>query len=155
MIKAIVTDLSRVVVKPKDTTYTGSLNALHDELLKSGDYDFWQYFELNKELLKFYIKLKEKIKLYIFTSKYIQEYPPLKEKLVRVFDRILSASRLDIKKSNPESYKQIAKEINLEPDEILYIDDNDENIKAAQEAGLTTIHYQSNDALIEEINSQF
>ena len=82
MLKALITDLSRVLLFPKEAEFTGSLNGLHEKLFKEeGDYDFWKYFEINQELLAFYAELNKDLPVYVFTSKYIQEYPPLKERI--------------------------------------------------------------------------
>ena len=42
-------------------------------------------------------------------------------------------------KKEPESYKKIAKEIGLKPEEILFLSDNPDEIKAAAEAGMKAV----------------
>lgn len=151
MIQAILSDLSHVILLPTDETYTGGLNPLHRELVETENYDFWKHFKINEELLEIYQKLRKDVKIYIFTKGYIQEYPLLAERIEGKFDDLFSASRLELDKTNPEAYKEIAKKIKLELGEILFIDDKEKNIAAAKKAGLKTLLHQSNQQTIAEI----
>ncbi|OGH77671.1 MAG: hypothetical protein A3G08_04215 [Candidatus Magasanikbacteria bacterium RIFCSPLOWO2_12_FULL_47_9b] len=151
MIKALVSDFSRVLLSPKDNNYTGGLNALHKELSASGDYDFWAYFQLNQELLAFYKTISEDTGTYLFTTEYIQEHPALQPHLTGVFKQTFSGGRLGLKKTDAQSFRFIAAEIGFTPQEILYIDDKQENLDAAEEAGIVTILYQNNTQVIKDI----
>jgi len=151
MYKALITDMSKVLLFAKNPDYTGGLNELHEELTQKGDYDFWSYFEINQELLDFYGKINKKLPVHIFTSKYVQEYPPLKEKLEGNFSGILSAKRMGIHKSEDSTYEELAKQIGFQPEEILYVDDKQINVDAARGAGLDTIKFESNEQVMSEI----
>ncbi len=144
MLKAFVSDFSRVLLSPKDDSYTEGLNALHKKLSVEGDYDFWSYFRLNQDLLSFYQTLGEHVDVYLFTSEYIQEHPALEPKLAGVFKKVFSGARLGLKKVEVQSYHFIAKEIGLKTEEILYMDDKQANLDAAKEAGVVVIRYQTN-----------
>ena len=132
MIKAIVSDFSRVLLFPKDKNYKDSLNALHKEVSQKSNYNAFDYFELNTELLNLYKSLKDKTPIYIFTSGAIQDSPEFQPHLQPVFTGVLSAAKMNIDKKNPQAYKMVATQLNLPPDEILYIDDAPENITAAK-----------------------
>lgn len=151
MIKALVTDFSRVLLSPREVDYAGGLNALHRDLTGRGDYDFWEYFQLNEELLEFYKTLGQKIRVYMFTSEYIQEHTALQPKLERVFVKVFSAARLNIKKSDSETYRVIAEKIGIKPEEILYIDDKQSNLDCAAETGMSVLRFDSNEQVIPEI----
>lgn len=151
MIKAIVSDFSRVVLFPKDKKYAGTLNQLHKDLSLQSNYKPLDYFDLNNELLDYYRSLKDKLKLYIFTSDVIQEAPEFQPFLQPIFNRVFSASKMNTNKKDPEAYKKIIADLNLLPTDILYIDDNTENINAAANTGLHTILYQNNQQLFREI----
>lgn len=144
MIKAFVSDFSRVLLSPKDDSYTEGLNALHKKLSAGGDYDFWSYFRLNQDLLAFYKTIGEHIDVYMFTTEYIQEHPALQSELSSVFKKVFSGARLGLKKVDAQSYRFIAKEVGLNPKEILYIDDKQANLDAAKEAGMVVVRYESN-----------
>ena len=151
MIKALITDVSRVLLFPKDKSYSGGLNALHKEKSSEPDYKFLDYFELNIELLEYYKSLKDKLDLYIFTSETIQDAPELQPDLKLVFKHIFSASKMDISKKENSAYKKLIKEVGLNSEEIIYIDDSQENINAAKQTGLQTILYIDNKQAVSEI----
>ncbi len=147
MTKSIITDFSRVLLFPKDKKYTGKLNQLHQDLVKNGDYDFWEYFKLNEELLGFY--KNQKLPVYIFTTGHIQEYPPLKQKLEGVFEGIFTATGMDVQKDQKETYEKLAGMIGVEPNEIAYVDDLLKNVEAASKAGCQVIQFTGNKGVIE------
>lgn len=151
MIKAIVSDFSRVLLFPKDTSHQGGLNVLHKKLSQNPEYNPLDHFELNMELLDFYRSLKEKYPLYIFTKDSIQEAPEFQKYLQPVFEKIFSASKMNTSKKDPEAYRKIAADLDLNPETILYIDDSAENIEAANKANLHSIQYQTNEVLFTEV----
>ncbi len=152
MIKAIVSDFSRTLLYPTDVSYTGGLNSLHESLKDSADYDIWEHYRLNKDLLAFYKTKGNVVDVYMFTTRYIQEWPPLKEKLDSVFKYVFSSARLGLPhKTNPQAYKVIAEKVGLETNEILYIDDKQANLDAAKEAGMVVIRFESEQQAMEDI----
>lgn len=151
MIELIVTDFSRVLLFPTDDTYTGGLNQLNNKLLEQNpNYDFWHFFELNEELLNFYVALR--IPLYIFTSETIQDHPAVKDKIEGKFRGVMSAKTLGITKSDAAAYSAVAKTLNIAPERLLYIDDNLENVEAAEAANCAVIHHVSNEETSKKVN---
>lgn len=152
MISALLLDFSRVLLHPKDKTYQESLNGLHAKLSKDPVYKFLDYFELNQELLQFLKNLKGKYNLSIFTSETIQEAPEIQDDLKEIFENIYSALKLGVSKQDPNAYKIIAKQLQKEENQILFIDDSLINLEAAKGAGLKTLHYTSNQDLFSKLN---
>ena len=148
MIKVLLFDFSRVLLHPTDKTYSGSLNSLHKELKDNESFYVFHYFELNEQILEFLKTVKGKFKLAIFTTDIIQNDPLIKERIDPIFSKIYSACELGITKKDPDAYKFIAEDLNVAPDEILFIDDTYSNIDAAQIAGIKTHHYKTNSELI-------
>ena len=147
--KAILFDFSRTLLLPADKTYQGDLNPLHARLKQENpNYAFLKHFVLNSALLDFLEKIKDKFKLYIFTSGSIQNAPEIRDDLEIVFSGIYSAETMGYSKKDPEAYMQIAKELNFSPNEICFVDDSQQNIKAASKAGLKTILFETNEKLI-------
>ncbi len=145
MITTILSDFAWVIAFPKDKNYKGALNHLHFKLSKEiGDYDFYDYFKFNEEILEFYQFLKDRhsISLNIFTTGVLQNHPQAKKKLEPIFDNIFSAYNTDLEKTNPDSYLSIAKKLGKEPSEIMFIDDKEEFIKAAKQADLSVRLYK-------------
>jgi HAD superfamily hydrolase (TIGR01509 family) len=145
-------DFSRVLLHPKDKTVS-SLNGLYRELEQQGSYNFFDYFELNHNLLQFLQPLHQKYRLYILTSEIIQNAPEVQEDIKKVFDKVFSAQDLHLSKKDPEIYKQIAEKVQAKPQEIVFIDDTKDNIEAAKAAGLSTLLYTSNDTLMKQLKS--
>lgn len=152
MIKALVTDFSRVLLFSSDESYLGGLNSLNNQLFETEpEYDFWKYFKLNEELLEYYASLE--LPKFIFTSETIQEHPSVEKRLTGVFKSIFSAKRLGVSKTDEKAYRTIANELGIEPSEMVYVDDNKNNIDAAKSAGCLTIHFESNNDVIGRIKT--
>src|SRR4051812_33066214 len=113
MIKAILSDFSRVIVFPKDKEYQGSLNGLYKEISQKPNYNMFDSFEVNTELLDFYRSLKANFRIYIFTSELIQEDPQFTPYLRPVFNDMYSAIKIGMSKNDPQVYARILKDIDL------------------------------------------
>ena len=151
MIRAFLFDLSRTLLFPVDTEYKGELNKLHSELSLDPNYNFLDYFSLDKSTLNYLSSIKGKYDLYIFTSGSIQNDPAIKPELENVFKKIYSAEKIGLSKKDPKSYEFIAKDIGRTPDEILYIDDSEVNIKAAKMAHYNTVLFSELEELRRKI----
>lgn len=144
-IKVLITDFSRVLLFPKDKNYTGSLNDLYKEkVLGNNKSSFFDYFELNKDLLDFYQTLKNKVRIFILTSDIIQDAKEVRPYYDSIVDEIFSASKMGLNKKQPEIYKNVLNEIGFPSEKVIYIDDSEANLIAADSVGLKTILYKSN-----------
>jgi HAD superfamily hydrolase (TIGR01509 family) len=153
MIKVLLFDFSRVLLHPIDKTYFGSLNSLHKQLKDNESFYVFHYFELNEQILEYLETIKGKLRLAIFTTDIIQDDPLIKERIDPLFEKIYSASKLGITKKTNESYDFLAKDLNVKPEEILFIDDTESNIIPANEAGFKTHHYKNNGELLKFLKS--
>ncbi|MDO8451410.1 MAG: HAD-IA family hydrolase [bacterium] len=154
MIKALITDFSRVLLFPKDKSYSGSLNGLHRDLSIQPNYRLLDSFELNTQLLEYYKSLAGKLDLFVFTSESIQDSPELQPFIKPVFKEIFSAMKMEIDKKEESAYKKLVTAVNLDPAEIIYIDDSETNIDAAKKAGLQTILFKDNESLKTELQAK-
>lgn len=143
MIKAYVFDLSRTILFPKDDTYKGELNKRYKELSGATDFKFSDYFYLDEEILTFLEHLKSKCDLYIFTSGKIQNAPEVKPRLDNIFKKIFSAEEMGLSKKDANAYRKLAEALNLKHYELMFVDDSEENIKAARSAGLNVMRFSS------------
>ena len=151
MIKAVISDFSRVLLVPKDKSYSGGLNELHQKLAQQTDYNPLVYFELNLRLLDFYSSLKDTYSLFVFTSETIQNAPEFRAYLEPVFDEMISALDLGVNKKDIQAYTKLVAKLNLKVDEVMYIDDSVDNVEAATQAGLKAILFKDNLEVIEKI----
>lgn len=152
MIKALTSDVSRVLLFPKDKSYKGGLNPLYKEHMYSEDFDFFTYFKINTELLDFYKDLKKNLQIYILTSDIIQTDPKLQPYWEPVIDGIFSAADMPTDKTNPKTYAYLTSKLGVTPTNVVYVDDNAQNIEAANTIGLITILHENNHDTIEKIN---
>lgn len=155
MIKALLFDFARVLIFPKDKTYSGGINDLNRELSKTPNYKLLEYFELNIDLLKYLKAINDRVPVYMFTSELIQEDPAIKGQISGVFSKIYSAQIMGVSKKEVSTYSFIATDLNLNTNQILFIDDNSENIEAAKIAGMETVQYKDNsmiDLITEIVN---
>ena len=142
MITTILSDFARVILNPKDKNYTGTLNELHKNLsIKNMNYSFFDYFEFNNEILNLYRQLKTKYSVNIFTTGTIQNRSEVRQIINPIFDHIYSAKDYGLNKKQSDAYLFIANKLNKKPNEIIFIDDQVNNITAAKKAGLYTINY--------------
>jgi len=144
VITIILSDFSRVILNPKDKNYKGTLNGLYKELQqKNIPFNFFDYFEFNDEILKWYVQLKDKLSINLFTTGTIQNAKEVKQKIDLIFENIFSAQEYGLDKKKPQAYEFIANKLQKSPNQILYIDDKLENLEAAKQAGLETWHYDN------------
>jgi len=148
MIKVILSDLARTFLFVKDTSWTDTLNKLYAELeSKKIEYDFWAYFELNFEYLELMKELKLEYNVNMYTSGYIQNHPKLNALLTPIFKNIFNEEKVGYKKTEIKSYEVIAKNLEVEPNEILFIDDDPRYGEAARNAGLQVFQMTNNQEL--------
>ncbi len=157
MIKSLIFGFSRVILFPKDKTYTGSLNGLNKELIeKYGEnYDFFDYFELNTDLLDYIDSVKSDADCYIFTTDSIQDRSEVHGKLKNLFKDIFRANEMGVEKNKRGAYQIISEKIKVKPNDIFYLDDNLENVNAALDAGIEARQFIANGDVIRTINKFF
>jgi FMN phosphatase YigB (HAD superfamily) len=130
-ISTLLFDFSGVLLFAKDPNYHGTLNQLHQNLSQSKDYNFFDHFQLNQELLNYLNNIKNLMPLYIFTTGDIQNTPEIRQKIDPIFTRIFSSLDLTLLKSDPQAYLKISQEITHPPEKILFIDDRQSFLDAA------------------------
>lgn len=145
-------DFSKVLLFPKDDTYTGSLNALYKEKSSEPHFNFFDYFKLNLKLLDYLKSHINVFELYMFTSESIQNAPELQPFIKPLFKQIFSALDMKYSKKDSEAYSEIANVLRVRSGDITFVDDSIENIQAAESAGLKTILFISNEELFRRLN---
>ncbi len=103
MITTLLFDFSRVLLFPKNSEYQGMLNPLHAGNFTKSDYHFFDYFELNEELLGYLEKIKDKFGLNIFTTGNIQNAPEVRERINPIFKRVFAAGEMGVSKKDPKN----------------------------------------------------
>ena len=153
MIKVLLFDFARVLLFPKDENYSGKLNDLNKTVTDEKHFKFEDVFYFNEELLDYLRTVKDKYKLVRFTSETIQDDLAVVEKLDGIFENIFSAKEMGFAKTDPEAYRFIVSNLQCNPNEILFIDDNVENVNSAKITGMKTHLFTDNVCLIKTIGA--
>ncbi len=69
------------------------------------------------------------------------------------FDGIVVSGEEKTRKPFPEFYQRLLTRYNVNPAEALFIDDNLRNVKAAEELGITSFHFQSPAQLLKDFKT--
>ncbi|MEJ6981704.1 HAD family phosphatase [Pedobacter sp. P351] len=107
--------------------------------------------EIFKEL-----KSAEKYKIYALTNWSEETFPIAQRKFdfLNWFDGIVVSGTERMRKPDPSFYQLILDRYQLPADEVLFIDDNLRNIKAALEMGIDSIHFTSPEELRIELEER-
>jgi HAD superfamily hydrolase (TIGR01509 family) len=152
--KILITDFSRVLIFPIAENVE-SLNRLHQKLSLDSNYNIFDHFILNHELLSYLEQLKNKLPVYIFTDGRLHELPEVSVHLKDIFKETYSVDTLGLDKKKTEAYGSLASRIGVDPSDIIFVDDKPANVEAAKRAGVNAIQYISNGALVQKLETLF
>lgn len=110
---------------------------------------------INKDLLEFIKSLKEKYKIGLlsnFTHQWLREVIN-ENHLESYFDQILISSEQKLIKPELEFFQKIFDLLGINKDEVIFIDDREYQIEAANKFGIKSIQYVSNDQLKEDLRN--
>jgi epoxide hydrolase-like predicted phosphatase len=99
---------------------------------------------LNTNLIKIVKKLKEKYRIALLTNNnkdYCEEFL-FKSGLNKLFEVLVLSYEVGYRKPAPKIYQILVNRLNVEPQEILYIDDEASKLIAAKKMGMQTIQYK-------------
>lgn len=155
MIKIVLLDFSFTLCFPKTKETVASLNGLYADIVKKNPgANPLEDFIINQELLDYLQTIKTTHKIYIFTAGSMHTDPAFAQKLKPTFDGYFSSAELGMPKSFPDAYKVIANKLNVNTNQLLFVDDQQANVQAASIAGVNAIRYTNNNATIELIRKQ-
>jgi putative hydrolase of the HAD superfamily len=70
----------------------------------------------------------------------------------RCFDRVYNSYRLGKGKQDPSVFSDVAADLGVAPQQILFIDDNEHNVERARSAGMHAIHYRDRKGFLDELD---
>ena len=126
-------------------------NNIHSDLVDNLVSNYFKYITISDEITNLVKSLKEKgYNLYILsnTSKEVVDYFKDYE-IFKYFDGFVLSYRIHMLKPNDGIYKYLINEYNLVPEECLFIDDREDNMKTANKFGIKGRHVNKDD--IEDI----
>jgi putative hydrolase of the HAD superfamily len=71
--------------------------------------------------------------------------------VMSLFDIVIESSKVGMRKPNPEIYKIACREMSVEPQHAIFLDDLGINLKPAKALGMTTIKVLNADQAIAEL----
>jgi putative hydrolase of the HAD superfamily len=132
----------KIVIKPWLKKWNWSKSV--DEFL---DYWFKAEHKLNFDLIENIKELREsKIKCVLATNqeKYRLEYMKKEMDFETTFDKIYSSNLIGFKKPATQYYEYILNDLNVNPSDIIFYDDRQENIESAKLLGINANLYNPN-----------
>lgn len=78
------------------------------------------------------------------------EYLTAKFPVFQIFNKIMLSYQLHLRKPDHKIYKKVLKILNLNPQDVIYIDDRHELTKEAEILGIRSFHFQDPDKLKED-----
>lgn len=111
-----------------------------DEVKKLWIKYYGELAQANQEVIDLIRTVKKHCKVYLFSNTTeMSDLHNNKTGIYDYFDGLFLSYQLGLKKPDIEFYKKIVSELKLRPEEILFIDDDPENIASAKELGIKTI----------------
>jgi putative hydrolase of the HAD superfamily len=123
------------------------LKELNFSISEKEFFDFWFSGEkLVPEVLKYTKELRKKgIKVFILSRNFRERTEYYRENFPEIFKNINKAYfswETGLIKPDPKAYTAILKENNLKPEECVYFDDSEENIKSAESLNIKAYKYE-------------
>jgi HAD superfamily hydrolase (TIGR01509 family) len=113
---------------------------------------FWRGDVLDRELVNFISGLRPRYKTGLLSNAWsgARAMMDVKHQALHAFDVAVFSAEVGLAKPDERIYQFILKQLEVLPEEAIFIDDFPENIAGAQKCGLKTIWFQNRDQMIEE-----
>jgi len=107
---------------------------------------------INKEMIKLRKALKKVYRIYVLSdTNYLHASINKKRGVYDGFNKVFLSNEIGIKKPDPRIFKYMFKKINLKPEETIFIDDKEENIKTAKKLGMNAILFKKHKQLVRDL----
>ncbi|MBX4197849.1 HAD-IA family hydrolase [Candidatus Parcubacteria bacterium] len=155
--------LSEIMDKVRQPNAGGSFQywkpALEKWNITLSEQEFWDYWfkaeTVSEKMVEFAKELRAKgIKVFILSNnfkeraEYYGHYPWIYEAV----DKVYFSWQSGFVKPDPQAWLQILSENSLKPEEFLYFDDQEKNLKAAQSIGIKSFMFTTEKSLQETVN---
>ncbi len=107
--------------------------------------EFASWYELNQETLDLAKFLKKSFKVVIFSDNFDAATPSIRKDpaLKGIFEEMFFSNEMHLMKPQEESFKQVLKELGLNPEECVFIDDKEKNMLHPKNLGIHPIVFKS------------
>jgi putative hydrolase of the HAD superfamily len=72
-----------------------------------------------------------------------------------LFDAVVISGEVGLRKPEPEIYRYAAEQLDLAPEQCVFVDDMSHNVIGAQAVGMVAIHHTSYDETLRELQNLF
>ncbi len=126
---------------------------LEKEAMAQFEEDFWAGDRLNVELAAFLRSLRPRYKTAILSN----AWPDARETFTGKFglgdavDLMVISAEEGMAKPDPNFYRLVCDRLDVKPEEAVFVDDFDVNVKAAREVGLKAVLFRGNEQTIAEV----
>lgn len=123
-----------------------------DSFREFGD-AFWEGDRVDMHLVDFLRGLRGDYTTALLSNAWEDLRPMLEErwKILDAFDHIFISAELGLAKPDPRIYQLVIAEMGARPDEVVFVDDFIENVRAAREAGWNAVHFQSQEQALADL----
>ena len=132
---------------------TGMSQTQTDEFMN----DLWHWYLgiLNEELAIFFADLRPCYQTAILSNSFVGARNKEQEKyhFHKITDHIIYSHEVGLAKPDKRIYELACKRLNAQPEEIIFVDDDEANITAALEHGIHGILYKNNNQVIADIQA--
>jgi epoxide hydrolase-like predicted phosphatase len=132
-------------------------DVLHVPLEQQQDFEnaFWAGDRLDTELIDFLDSLRPEIKTALLSNAWTGTRQSLFEKYGSkdVFDISVFSYEVRLAKPDPAIYRLMLSRLEIQPEEGIFLDDNLQNIEAANLLGIHGIHFKGREQAIREIRA--
>ena len=112
--------------------------------------------KINLELLDVIVKLRQSgLKVAIFSNAKSND---LREKLDahkmdELFDEIIISEEIGFQKPHKEAFDVLFEKLNVEPQEVIFIDDSPKSLEKAEEIGYHPVLFKNNEQLMDDLKN--
>jgi putative hydrolase of the HAD superfamily len=132
----------------------GALN-LSDEQMREFVPDFWAGDEVDHELLEFIRELRPRYKTAILSNAYSTGRWAITEKfgLRDAVDELIISAEEGVAKPDARLYRIAAARLNVQPAEVVFVDDVLANVEGARAVGMNGVHFRNTAQAIAEVRA--
>jgi len=146
ILKEVMTIARKPGIKDSFALWKPKLEKIGFNIDKEEFFHFWFSGEkLIPELIEYAKKLRERgLKAFILSNNFKERTEYYRKNFPEIFssvDKVYFSWETGFVKPDPRAYLNILREHGLRPEECLYFDDSEENIKSAQKLGIKAIKY--------------
>jgi putative hydrolase of the HAD superfamily len=144
--KCSIEDIFKLLIKEL------KINKDIKDIINSYKKNYEKFSPINNQMLNLIKKLRKNYKiLALSNTNSIHKEVNMKRRLFENFDQAFLSFEMRVRKPNKEIFSIILEKTRLLPEEIMFIDDNEKNIKNSKELGFMAIKYENYEKLVNDL----